>query len=151
LNKIYGIEENFVIFGGRNFNIMKKQIICTLILLLLFASCYKDGPYISFSGKRARLNGDWSFKEVNMDGIDSTEVYQQRFDKITFVSDHDIWAMYTADVLMRFFTNSSSFIEALGAFKKNYTHLSVYGSIIRPVSGGSDQDWKILKLGNGQF
>gem|GEM_PF-2780477 len=136
---------------------MNKKIIYSLIILLLFAACYKDGPYISFRGKHARLTGIWYFNEVNVDGIDSTSAYQQRFLEIDIVSNHDVWAMYTEDAKMEFYYDDIHAIEAFGSFSKFSTHLSVHmgggGPLFSlcPIGDAGEQDWKILKLSNLQF
>ena len=138
---------------------MDRKILYTLVLLLFFAACkYEDGPAISFRSKRVRLNGIWSFNEVNVDGIDSTEAYQQRFIKINILSNHELWKLYSRDARMNFFT-SNSFITAFGIFTESDKHLSINfdgNNIPNPPAlgpiGGSDlQDWEILKLSNKEF
>jgi len=124
----------------------------------MFAACkYEDGPLFSIRSKHDRLNGSWKFKEVLVDGIDSTAAYQQRFPIIDFISNQELWSAYQMDVQMEFVINQITHdnIIALCYFNKNKTflHVGYANGTTNPNSMGfigsvGDQVWEILKLTN---
>jgi len=66
-----------------------KQIYYILMLILLFAACkYEDGPIISLRSKGNRLLQEWEIENVKVDGIDSTQRYNDSCGcTLGFVSD----------------------------------------------------------------
>lgn len=140
---------------------MKNKVIFALVLVLFFAACkYEDGPIISLRSKHNRLNGGWKFKEVLVDGIDSTEAYQQQFPIINFISNQELWSAYLKDVIMRYYTEepasmSTPVIWCYGEFNKKKTYLEVCFADSIPlqhhlglIGSAGIQEWEVLKLSN---
>jgi hypothetical protein len=61
--------------------IMKKNIFKSLILLMaVLTGCeiakYDDGPFISFSSDKTRINGEWKMSQMTVNGGDSTAIFK---------------------------------------------------------------------------
>jgi len=138
---------------------MKRNVILALILVLIFAACkYEDGPLFSLRSKHTRLDGAWKFKEVIVDGVDSTIEYQQRFPKIQFISDDELWNAYGRDVQMEYYSEipvsiNTQMNQCYGRFNKKKTYLEVYFADSIPqqhylglIGSAGVQQWEVLKL-----
>jgi hypothetical protein len=60
---------------------MKKNIFKSFILLMVvFAGCqiskYDDGPFITFTSDKTRINGEWKMTQMLVNGSDSTAIFK---------------------------------------------------------------------------
>lgn len=136
---------------------MKRNVILALILLLLFAACYKDGPIISFRSKEKRLLGDWSVISLTIDGIDSTQYYND-----SCGCKMRIYKNYDEELLIDYLScKTKQYVPAgwFGAtvqFEKDNRYLfvksgsSLIMNYIGPIAPG-EYHWKILKLTYSKF
>ena len=138
-----------------------KQIYYILMLILLFAACkYEDGPLISFRSKVNRLLGIWQVENVKVDGVDSTQRYNDSCGcTLKFVSDDNYIGIdivildncknyygggndFRGDWL---FENKNKILTVW--FDKFYYYYEGYG----PIGWGKHSNWEILKLTNKRF
>ncbi|MFL5729944.1 MAG: hypothetical protein ACJ75J_10695 [Cytophagaceae bacterium] len=60
---------------------MKKNIIILLVLsVAVIAGCqigkYDDGPFITFSSDKTRIDGEWQMNQITVNGTDSTATFK---------------------------------------------------------------------------
>jgi hypothetical protein len=145
---------------------MQKSVFYTLILLLLIAACkYEDGPVVSFQSKASRLDGAWDVEKVIIDGVDSTQFYHDSCHcRIAIYKDwgashhqsvfyqncrehflNNPWGYYGGH--WWFSNNKKSIVVDIGHKRDSLT--SFYG--IGPVAAELKTEWKILKLTRHDF
>jgi hypothetical protein len=141
---------------------MKRKIFYSLVLLLLFAACYKDGPTISLLSKFQRLNGDWRIEHLEIDGIDSTQKYidscncNLRFLKIKDYSWGDGQLIRLLDCKVSSII-IQEFFEGFWKFSNNKKILHVWlntnGNSYKGIGpiGNVDSDWEFLRLTHKEF
>ncbi|MBA4319098.1 MAG: hypothetical protein C0412_11925 [Flavobacterium sp.] len=142
--------------------IMKRNVILALILLLLFASCkYEDGPLISLRSKEKRLLGEWGVVSLTVDGIDSTQLYNDscgcgmRFYK-DYNDDYflDISSCKELYSGLAYFHAKFSFIEknkCLKVITGDNGGIPITFIPIGPVCPGKTTIWEIQRLTHKQF
>ncbi|MBA4319099.1 MAG: hypothetical protein C0412_11930 [Flavobacterium sp.] len=140
---------------------MQKKIIYTLIILLLFAACkYEDGPVVSLRSKEKRLLGDWSVMSLTIDGVDSTQYYNDSCGcKLRFYKDSydetlvDFTFCRTRNNERGWIFGSFSFDEHenyLIVKTRNFSAYDFYYSI-GPIAPDLTTHWEILKLTKKHF
>jgi len=139
---------------------MNRKILYTLVLLLFFAACkYEDGPIISYNSKYQRLKGEWQIEHLEIDGMDSTQLYIDSCNcNLRFHKEHDYgWGGgQLIDLLKCKPSNWNGANRGYWEFLENkkilYVNLySTYGYHgIGPINR-DDSDWEILRLTNKEF
>ena len=128
-----------------------------MVLLLFFAACYKDGPIISFRSKEKRLLGDWKVISLTVDGVDSTQYYNDSCGCGLRIAKNLYEVMginYIACKGQNYVP--SKYFSANIHFEKNNNYLFVHNEsnlslhFIGPIAPG-EFHWRILKLTNNKF
>jgi hypothetical protein len=138
--------------------VSNRKILYTLVLVLFFAACkYEDGPAISLNSKYQRLKGTWQIDHLDIDGIDSTQMYKDSCNcNLRFHKEHDYgWG----DGQLIDLENCKKFEGNRGYWKfsnnKKILHVwlhtnGCWSKGIGPI-GCIDSDWEILRLAKTEF
>jgi hypothetical protein len=140
---------------------MKRTLLLTIILLLLFAACkYEDGPLISFRSKYQRLISGkwWVLENLKINGADSTQLYNDSCGCVLQISTPD----ENERRYIHYYCISENDITWDCAFNNHKKELDVRGKpiitpyiqpfkVIGPIGCGQETEWKIMKLTNNEF
>ena len=135
---------------------LKKQVYIIILITVIFSACkkYPDGPLISFRSKLNRIEGKWNVDKFYVDGIDSTESFNQNlalkieFTKKKYGSKHSYAIYYES-------ASNNIYLYGYWYFKEeNIISTILNESIVYemgPFTANSSSMWTIIRLTNKEF